>query len=47
MRLTYLIAPEARSLKGLVLSAMGQKEQALEDAKLGLRNDLQSHVCMS
>jgi len=36
---------EARSLKGLILSAIGNKEQALEEAKLGLRKDLSSYVC--
>lgn len=32
-------------MKGLLLNCMNQKEEAYELVKLGLRNDVRSHVC--
>ena len=32
-------------MKGLILSAMNKKEEALELAKLGLKNDFKSGTC--
>jgi peptide alpha-N-acetyltransferase len=36
---------ETQAMKGLILNCMGQKEEAYELVKLGLRNDVRSHVC--
>lgn len=36
---------ETLSMKGLILSAMNKKEEALELAKLGLKNDFKSGTC--
>lgn len=36
---------ETQAMKGLLLNCMGQKEEAYELVKLGLRNDVRSHVC--
>ncbi len=32
-------------MKGLILNAMGKKEEGLECVKLGLRNHMKSHIC--
>ena len=36
---------ETLSMKGLILNSMGKKEEAYELAKLGLKNDVRSHIC--
>lgn len=36
---------ETQAMKGLLLNCMNQKEEAYELVKLGLRNDVRSHVC--
>lgn len=36
---------ETLSMKALVVNALGRKTEAYELARLGLRNDLKSHVC--
>lgn len=36
---------ETLSMKGLILSCMGKKEEAYEFVRKGLRNNLRSHVC--
>ena len=36
---------ETLSMKGLILSAMNKKEEALELAKQGLKNDFKSGTC--
>ena len=36
---------ETLAMKGLTLNATGKKEEALEFVKLGLRNDMRSHIC--
>ena len=36
---------ETQAMKGLVLNCMNNKEQAYEWVKLGLKNDIRSHVC--
>ena len=33
-------------MKGLILNCLGRKEEAFEFVKKGLRNDLNSHVCI-
>ena len=33
-------------MKGLTLNCLGRKEEAYDFVKRGLRNDLQSHVCI-
>lgn len=35
---------ETQAMKGLILNSMGNKEEALELVKLGVRNDMRSHV---
>ena len=32
-------------MKGLTLSCLGKRDEAYELVKLGLRNDISSHVC--
>ena len=36
---------ETLAMKGLILNCMDKKTEAYEFAKLGLRNDVKSHVC--
>ena len=36
---------ETQAMKGLVLNCLEKKEEAYELVKLGLRNDMRSHVC--
>lgn len=36
---------ETLAMKGLILSYMGKKEEAFENVRKGLKNDLKSHVC--
>lgn len=36
---------ETLSMKGLILSSLGKKDEALEHAKLGLKYNIKSHVC--
>jgi tetratricopeptide (TPR) repeat protein len=36
---------ETLAMKGIILNAQGKKHDALELIKLGLRNDVRSHVC--
>lgn len=36
---------ETLAMKGLTLSYMGRREEAYEDVKRGLKNDLKSYVC--
>jgi N-alpha-acetyltransferase 15/16, NatA auxiliary subunit len=36
---------ETLAMKGLVLNSMGKKEESYEFVKLGLKNDVRSHVC--
>ena len=36
---------ETLCMKGLLLSYLGRKEEAMENAKRGLKANLQSHVC--
>ncbi|XP_065196525.1 N-alpha-acetyltransferase 16, NatA auxiliary subunit-like [Sycon ciliatum] len=36
---------ETLAMKGLTLSCLGRKDEAYEDARRGLKNDLKSHVC--
>ena len=36
---------ETLSMKGLILNCMGRKDEAKVCVKIGLRNDLKSHVC--
>ena len=35
---------ETQAMKGLITNAMGNKEEALELVKLGVRNDMRSHI---
>jgi len=37
---------ETLSMKGLTLNCLGRKEEAYDFVRRGLRNDLQSHVCI-
>lgn len=32
-------------MKGLILNALGRREEAYEYVRRGLRNDLKSHTC--
>lgn len=36
---------ETQAMKGLILNCLNRKEEAYELVKLGLRNDMRSHVC--
>ncbi len=36
---------ESLAMKGLIQNCLGRKEEALALVRLGLRHDMQSHVC--
>lgn len=36
---------ETQAMKGLILNTIGKKEESYELVKLGLKNDVRSHVC--
>ena len=36
---------ETQAMKGLILNCLNRKEEAYEMVKLGLRNDVRSHIC--
>ena len=33
-------------MKGLILNCLGRKEEAYENVRRGLKNDIRSHVCI-
>jgi peptide alpha-N-acetyltransferase len=39
------VRAETLSMRGLVLNCMDRKEEAYRNVRLGLRNDMRSHVC--
>lgn len=41
MRLSSI---ETLSMKGLILNSVGKKEEALESIRLGIRNNMGSHI---
>ena len=36
---------ETQAMKGLIMNSLGRKEEAYELVKLGLKNDVRSHIC--
>ncbi len=36
---------ETQAMKGIILNSMGKKIEAYELVKLGLKNDVRSHIC--
>ena len=36
---------ETQAMKGIILNSMGNKEEAYELVKIGLKNDVRSHIC--
>lgn len=36
---------ETLAMRGLTYNAMGRKEEAYEEVKRGLKNDIKSHIC--
>ena len=40
------ISTETLAMKGLTLNCLGRKEEAYDHVRKGLRNDLESHVCI-
>ena len=39
-------SPETLAMKGLILNCIGKKDDAYECVRRGLKNDLNSHVCI-
>ena len=40
------LSPETLAMKGLILNCIGKKDDAYECVRRGLKNDLNSHVCI-